>query len=521
MRKYRIRYRCTFLLFLITSLCVGQVSARQFQAGPTPLPSKIRSSRSGSQHSITGSQDFNILRFGATSDTTKLSTTAINQAIDACFQSGGGKVIIPPGHFKSGTITLKDNVELYLERGAVLYGSTDHQDYPRQSQPAYRSQKDPGGWYALIYAEGAKNIGIRGFGTIDGQGAGQLPRPVPKGFEDRDGRPRNILFISCKNITIENVTMQNSGIWNQHYLDCENIFIDHIRVYNHSNRNNDGIDLDGCRQVVLSNSLFDSDDDGITLKSTGAAPCEDIAITNCIASSFCNAIKCGTESTGGFKNIAITNCIVRPSACLTAPIWKTPRNGQAGIALEIVDGGVMDGVTVNNVIIDGTECPIFVRLGNRARKHMAEAPEPPFGIMRNIAISNITAYNTGNNSSSITGVPGADIENITLDNIQLVNKGGLKADEYISDFTKVPEKEKEYPDPDRWGNLPSYGFFIRHVKDISLTNIRLRSLSKEGRVPILADDVGNIFISNLRTDSSTERQVQLNRVGTYKKIPAE
>ncbi len=465
-------------------------------------------------------RDFDIRDFGAVADTTRLSTVAINRAIEACSQGGGGKVIIPAGSYKSGTITLLDNVELTFERGAIVYGSTNHDDYPRQRQPRYRSQKDAGGWYALIYAESARNIGISGPGIIDGQGASQLPRTVQtgQGVDDRDGRPRNILLISCSHISIQDITLRNSGIWNQHYLDCEDLWVRNIRVYNHSNRNNDGIDLDGCRHVVLSGSILDSDDDCITLKSTGPAPCEDIVISNCIASSFCNAIKCGTESTGGFRNILISDCIVRPSSCPTEPVFRTPRGGQTGIALEIVDGGVMEGVTVSNILIEGTECPIFVRLGNRARKYLPEAPPPPFGKMRNISLSHITAYNTGNSSCSITGVPGAAIEDISLSDIRLVNKGGLKEGQYTADLTKVAEMEAAYPEPAKWGNLPSYGFFIRHVKEISLSDIRIGSLDKEIRVPILADDVDDLFISHLKVDGPDEGAVRLNKVRSYKKI---
>lgn len=463
-------------------------------------------------------QRFNILDYGAVSDTNKLSTAAINKAVNACYKKGGGQVIIPAGNFKSGTITLMDNVELHLERGATVYASTSHQDFPRQQQPAYRSQKDPGGWHALVYAEGAKNIGITGSGTLDGQGAKQLPRVTGNVIDDHDGRPRNILFISCKNITVEGITMLNSGMWNQHYLDCEDLTINNIRVYNHSNKNNDGIDFDGCRRAVLSNSILDSDDDCITLKSTGAAPCENITITNCIASSFCNAIKCGTESTGGFRNIVITGCVVKPSRCTTEPVFKTPRTGQTGIALEIVDGGVMEGVSIDNIVIEGTQCPIFVRLGNRARKHIAEAPAPGFGAMRNIAISNITAYNTGNFSSSITGVPGATIENISLDNISITNKGGLKEGEYRTGIEQVAERETAYPDPTAWGNLPAYGFFIRHVNEITLSNITFHSVEKDPRMPVLADDVNDLFISNLHAAGTIEKQVQLNNVKTYKRL---
>jgi polygalacturonase len=498
-----------------------------------------------------GAREFDIERFGAVADTSRLSTEGINAAVRACFAAGGGKVVIPAGQFKSGTITLMDNVELFFERGAVLYGSTDHRDYPRQRQPKYRSQKDAGGWYALIYAEGAKNIGISGYGTIDGQGAGQVPRvagvdengpvggkAVARGeaghageavdsvgrragktpvIGDQDGRPRNILFISCRNVSVKDIFLRNSGVWNQHYLDCEDVVVDHIRVYNHSNRNNDGIDIDGCRRVIVSNSVLDSDDDCITLKSTGPAACEDVVISDCIASSFCNAIKCGTESTGGFRNIVISHCIVKPSACPTEPVFKTPRIGQTGLALEIVDGGIMEGVRVSDLVIEGTECPIYVRLGNRARRYIPEATEPGRGIMRNISISHVTAYNTGNFCSSITGVPGAKIGDLSLDDIRLVNRGGLKPGEYTSDPAGVAEREKEYPDPTGWGNLPGYGFYIRHVEDIRLSGITLRSLEKETRAPVLAEDVDHLFIEHLRADAPVEKQVRLIGVGEYRR----
>lgn len=450
-------------------------------------------------------QDFNIVDFGAKKDTSITSTNAINKAIDACFNKGGGKVVIPSGNFKSGTIVLKSNVELYLETGATLFASTDQKDFPRQKQPVYHSLKDKGGWFALIYAESATNIAIRGNGTINGQGAKQLPHPDLFG-SDLDGRPRNILFISCQGVNVEGIKMFNSGIWNQHYLDCEDVKVNNITVYNHSNRNNDGIDIDGCRRFLLSNSIFDTDDDGICLKSTGKASCKDVIITNCIVSSYCNAIKCGTESTDGFENIIISNCMVTLSKSKTQPIFNSPNHGITGISLEIVDGGVMNNINVNNINIEGTDCPIYVRLANRARKHIPEAPEPKFGVMKNIQISNVSAYNTGNLSSSITGVPGAKIESISLKNIKLINTGGLKSGEYISNIDSIPEDEKGYPQPNIWGNLPSYGLFIRHVKNIELSDIVLSSNNSEERYPVIAVDVGKLTLRELQTDLSSGKK---------------
>lgn len=463
--------------------------------------------------------NYNILDYGAVNDSTVLSTNAINQAIIACAQHGGGTVIIPAGKYQSGTIILKSNVELHLEPGAYLYGSTNAADYPRQPQAAYRSQKDAPGWFSLIYAVNEKNISITGFGTIDGRGKGR--KGTVSGFGgDRNGRPRNILFISCKDVNVSGISMRNSAVWNQHYLDCEDVIIDKIRVFNHCNGNNDGIDIDGCRRLILSNSIIDSDDDGIVLKSTGLAPCEDITITNCIVSSLANAIKCGTESTGGFRNIAISNCVVKPTRSTEKPFVKVAKYGISGVSLEIVDGGIMDGVTINNIMIQGTECPLYVRLGNRARRYLDTVPEPQIGQMRNIFISNITAYGTGNYCSSITGVPTGKIENIHFDNIHFYNKGGLAAGsfrevekdnikshdtssedlsgKYLASYADVVEDEKGYPQPTVWKNLPGYGLFIRHARNVNVNNATFIPYGPDPRTPVIAVDVDCLELRNIQ-----------------------
>lgn len=440
-------------------------------------------------------KDFIITNYGAVGDGQTLNTLSIQKAIDACASAGGGKVIIPSGTFKSGTILLKSNVEIHFEQNSVLLSSTDVVDFPLQPMPKYRSQKDQlGGFNALIYAEGQHNIALTGNGTIDGQGS--LHTPMPKPFAgDIDGRPRNILLISCKNIKIEGIRMLNAPVWNQHYLNCEDLFINNIYVYSHGARNNDGIDIDGCRRVVLSNSIIDSDDDGIVLKSTGAAACEDIVITNCIVSSFCNAIKAGTETTGGFKNITISNCVVKPSKEKGKPIWDTPRIGVSGLSLMIVDGGTLEGFTVNNLTIEGTESPIYIRLGNRAREHTPGATVNQIGEVKNISISNVVAYDSGTWGSSITGLKGHSIENISLNNIQLFAKGGLKKGDFS---TSVAEDEKGYPHAITYGNLPSHSLFIRHVNSISINNLTMDTELPDARFPIIVDDVEGLQIKNVQ-----------------------
>jgi polygalacturonase len=442
------------------------------------------------QKTVNQSQ-FYITDFGAIGDNTRLNTAAIQSAVDACAKSGGGRVIFTSGKFLSGTIVLKSFVELHFEQNAELIGSIRYEDYPLQPLPKYRSLKDQdGGFYALIYAEGAENIALTGYGTIDGQGKFQKPRENSIGG-DIDGRPRNILLISCKNVRIEGLHLINSGIWNQHYLDCEDVMINNISVYNHSNLNNDGIDIDGCRRLILCNSIFDSDDDGITLKSTGPAPCEDIAITNCVVSSFCNAIKAGTESSGGFRNITISNCIVKPSVCKDVPVFNTPRIGITGLSLIIVDGGIMEGIAIDNIVIYGTMSPIYVRLGNRARPYTPTAPKPPVGRINNISISNVIAYDAGSWGSSITGIPENTVKNISLSNIQLFTTGGIKSGDFKEN---VKEDEQGYPQPSGWGNLPAYGLYIRHAEGISINGLSLGIREPDSRVPIMAEDVTDLQI---------------------------
>lgn len=454
-------------------------------------------------------QVFHTKDYGLTDDSTQLCTEAIQQAIDACHRAGGGQVVIPAGVHQSGTIVLKDNVELHLSNGAQLVASKNAGDFKNFPPTSYRSLKDAGGWVSLIYANGAQHIAITGQGTIDGRGAGR--KGTIQGVAgDCNGRPRNILFISCRDVTVKDITMRNSALWNQHYLNCEDVRVSGIHVWNHCNGNNDGIDIDGCRRFILSNSIIDSDDDGIVLKSTGTAPCEDVVVTGCVVSSFANAIKLGTESTGGYKNILINDCIVKPSANKGKRILKSTPSGISAISLEAVDGGVMDGVTVDNILIEGTECPLYVRLGNRARKHIPDAPKPPVSIMRNISISHITAHNTGNFGSSITGIPSRKIENISLSDIHITNRGGLKKgsfrthsddarrhdmgknidfDRYLKSAKDVKEDEAGYPQPTVWGNLPSFGLFVRHVEHITLHNVTFSSKGSEPRKAVIMVDV--------------------------------
>lgn len=424
---------------------------------------------------------FNVIDFGAKGDGVTINTNDIQNAIDQCAVSGG-KVLFPAGKFLTGSLVLKSNVEIYLSNGAKILGSTNIKDYQPHT-PSIKSYNDLFLKYSLFYAENANNISIEGNGIIDGQGSAFKVTTKKKPYR-YENRPFIIRFIKCSNVKVEGITMRNSAMWMQHYLGCSYLTIKGVKIFNHANQNNDMMDIDGCSNVLITDCFGDTDDDGITLKSTSPIIDKNIIISNCIVSSHNNAVKIGTESTGGFKNITISNIVIKPST-VKSVIFGRP-NGICGIALEVVDGGTMDGINISGITMDSVEVPLFIRLGNRARKYSQNIPVPGVGVVKNISINNVVATGVGSTGCSITGIPDHNVENISLNNIRIVFSGGGK----FKDSEKIiPELQTHYPESTMWGRLPAYGFFIRHADDISFNNIRINYTSKDVRPAFVCDNV--------------------------------
>lgn len=422
----------------------------------------------------------NILDYGAVSDTTQLSTTAIQRAIDECSASGGGTVLIPSGGYKTGSIMLRSHVTLNLENGATLYGSTDIADYTPVSTD-YVSLRTNTPTIQLIYADKVTNVAITGQGTIDGRG-----KAFPKLSWNDEGitRPHLLRFIQSSDITVTGVTLKNSGCWMQHYLACDRLKIDGITVINRNNYNNDALDLDGCHNVTVSNMIADSDDDAITLKSTSPRLCEDITISNCVVSSHCNAIKLGTETNGGFNNINIRGIVVKPSADQSTQYFGYPGGiGHSAISLEIVDGGTMRNVNVSDITIRGTESPIFIRLADRARPYSPEHPVEGVGSISGVVLHDIIIDGAGPTGCSITGLEGHPVSDILLHDITITHAGGQPVTPAPTD-----EKRAEYPESTMWGILPAQGFWLNHTRNVTLRDIKVHALSPDARPVIVATD---------------------------------
>jgi polygalacturonase len=457
---------------------------------------------------------FDVTEFGATGDGETLATTAIQSAIDTCAEHGGGTVRFLAGAYLTGTIFLKDHVRLEVGPGARVLGSTNVDDYPPMIN-GFPSRTDRYCVRALIRGEGLHNVAITGPGVIDGQGpAFRDYRPSAEEMAKLAGlfegtgrylpnevfvnRPYLIQLVSCRDVVVENIHLRNSAMWMQHYLDCEFVTIRGVKVFNHGCRNNDMLDIDCCRNVIIADCYGDTDDDGLTLKSTGPRATENVVISNCILRSRCNALKAGTESSGGFKNITITNCVIQKSS---QPEGLTGRaEGLAGIALEIVDGGTLDRVAISNITIEDTSAPIFMRIGNRARPHTKDAPQPPVGTFRNVTISNIVATCAGNTGCTIAGIPGHPIQDVSISNVRIAFNGAGN-ERAVAD---VPELEQNYPECIMFGDLPAYGFFCRHVDGITFRDVSVSYESPDARPALVCDDVRRLNVDGFQASTAPD-----------------
>lgn len=441
---------------------------------------------------------YDVRTFGARGDGQTLCTEAMQKAVDQCAAAGGGTVYIPAGTWLTGTVYLANGVTIELDSGCTVLGTKDKSRYgpPRQLMGHEGEQYST---WAIFAGKGLEHIAIRGRGAIDGQGAN---------FKYKNGpRPKNLYFEDCRDVLIEGVRLRHAGSWMQHYRDCDRLTIRDIAVFNHVSYNNDGLNIDSCRDVTIAGCHVDSDDDAIVLKSLSTKPTENVTISDCVISSHCNSIKMGTESGGGFRNIAVTNCTIC-SPRYSKVIYGRQR-GLAGVALEIVDGGTLERVTVSNITIKGVTVPIFMRLGNRARTYEPDQPKPDVGTFRNVVVSNIVATDCSAVGCSITGLPGHRIENVTLANINLgFDGGGTKEDAVRA----IPEKPGSYPESTMFGTLPAYGFFCRHVEGLTLENVRLRTAAPDHRHGVVFDDVQDAVIDALAAPfaANAEAMLRLN-----------
>jgi polygalacturonase len=477
---------------------------------------------------------FDVRSFGAAGDGKSIDSPAIQKAIDAAAAAGGGTVTFPAGTYLSFSLRLKSHVGLHLGHGAVLLAATPGKhagkyDLPEPNEWDMYQDFGHSHWQnSLIWGIGLENVSITGPGLINGEGLtrrGPGPRrkeapgdtpttlkdakdaskavdPEGKGtqgdeFESMNGEGNKAIALKlCRNVILRDFSLLNGGHFALLATGVDNLTLDNLKV----DSNRDGFDIDCCRNVRISNcSVNTANDDAIVLKSSFglgfARATENVTMVNCQVSGFdpgtfldgtygrtqefapdrdrvTGRIKFGTESNGGFRNITITNCVFERCR---------------GIALETVDGGVLEDVNISNITMrDITTAPIFLRIGARMR-----GPEGvPLGKIRRIRLDNISVFNADPQYASIiAGIPGSQIEDVSLSNIRIHAAGGGTREQAA---LVLPENEKSYPEPSMFGITPSYGFFIRHTKGLRMRNVELSFLAEDARPAIVVEKSANL-----------------------------
>ncbi|NAS10735.1 glycoside hydrolase family 28 protein [Poritiphilus flavus] len=444
-------------------------------------------------------QHIDVKDFGAKGDGFTDDTQAIQTAIDSA-SARHKKLIFSEGQYLTGMIWLRSNLEIELQQGATWKAIPELARYPEIQSGADLSQK---GGYTMsrrvfIWGDNVENVVLSGNGTIYPNGDKHHAFPMME--ENGAKRPYGIYFRNSTNILIQNLHLRNSAFWMIRFYLCTDIRIDGVDIYNHANTNNDGIDIVDCHRVVISNCVIDSSDDALCLKTEAPFGTAEVVINNCILSSTASALKFGTGSFGFFKRITASNIVIRPTRAEKIIHNLQVAEGITGIGIMSVDGADIEDLTFSNVTIDGTLAPIFIRLNQRHKvthQEYADVKISP-GTIRNISFSNITASRSGPIAANISGYPGHDVEGISFDNVRLsYGRASTKA----KAAEKVPENDRGYPNPMMFGvDLPSYGLYLRHARNIYLNNVSLVPAKGDPRPPIYLEDVNFFYASQVFDD---------------------
>lgn len=431
---------------------------------------------------------FSVKAFGAVGDGKTIDTPSVNRAIEAASAAGGGTVRFPAGVYACYSIHLKSNIVLYLEDGATILaasvppeGTTTGGYDAAESNAPWEHYQDFGHnhWHnSLIWGENIHNFAIVGSGLIWGKGLSRgVGHEMPKADSPGVGN-KAIALKNCYNVILRDFSILQGGHFGIWAAGVDNLTIDNLKI----DTNRDGMDIDCCRNVRVSNCSVNSPwDDGICPKSSFALgyarATENVTITNCyVTGSYevgsmlegtwkryppdfrvprTGRIKCGTESNGGFKNITISNCVF---------------DGCRGFALESVDGALLEDITFTGITMrDCTNTPLFLRLGSRMRGPAGVQ----VGTLKRIIISNVVSYNSVSKYTGggiISGIPDHPIEDVKINDVYLHYRA---EQENGSTGVAPPEDEQKYPEPTMFGPLPAQGFFVRHVKNIEFTNVEI------------------------------------------------
>jgi polygalacturonase len=458
---------------------------------------------------------FDVRVYGATGSGRSLDSPGINAAIDAAAAAGGGTVVFPAGTYLCFSIRLRSRVHLYISQGATILaagsplpgqttgdmGGTYDAAEPKTAYDTYQDYGHNHWHNSLIWGEDLHNVSISGPGLIYGKGLsfggwikGERRGDYPI-YEAEQGGVGNktIALKNCRNVIFRDFSILKGGHFGLLLTGVDNLTVDNLTI----DTDRDGIDLDCCKNVHVSNCTVNSPwDDGICPKSSYALgyarATENVTITGCTVTGYyqlgsvldgsykifqsgeniyrTGRIKCGTESNGGFKNITITNCVFE---------------GCSSLSLESEDGALCEDITISNIsmrnLIYG---PLFFRLGARLR---GPKDSTRVGTLRRILVSNIVSYNSDASIGNIlSGIPGYPIEDIKIANFYMQHKGGISPEQAE---IVPPEAVDKYPDPAVFGPMPAHGFFLRHLRHLEMSHVEIAPMATDGRPAFVLEDV--------------------------------
>jgi hypothetical protein len=465
-----------------------------------------------------GAADYTASLFGIRSDGTTMNTRSIQKAIDFIHEKGGGRLVFYVGRYLTGSIELKSNVEIVLQEGAVLVASVNPYDYDVFA-----------GWSALIGAVGAEHIGITGKGVVDGRGrelAYNIIAQVHGGVladglgYDRPARGVILYFHSCRNVRMEGCLYKDAANRVINFEQCRELTLHGVTVKSSHYWNNDALGILDCDGVLITDSYFEGSDDAICFKTHDPKlACQNVVVRNCVARSSANGIKFGTGSVGGFRNIRLSNITV----------YDTFRSA---FTVQAVDGGFAEDISVDSLRVYHTGNAIYLRVGDRG-----SAASERKSYMKNISVTNVYAEITDEKPDagyvyegpvedlprnlspcSIVGLKGNDITGVHLQNVEIVISAGgnphyAKVGLSARELDAIPEMPAAYPEFSQFKELPAWGFYIRHARDIHFDGVKLTALKRDYRPAIVLDDVkdADFRLTEFQEPGGRKKQIHAHR----------
>ncbi|MGB3800603.1 MAG: glycosyl hydrolase family 28 protein [Lewinella sp.] len=419
--------------------------------------------------------------YGAIGDGVTNDRDAIQRAIDACVD--GGRVVLRNGTFLSGQIELVSNLVLEIDSTATLLGvqSDAEADYPHGLiETEYPNRMLEDCQRRLIYGNHVRNVTLTGGGTINGQGTYDPWMNVQNLGTEKD-RPSLLTFVGATNIVVENLTLLYPACWTQVYIESDSLILRNLTVNTGElTPNRDGIDIVDCHHVLIEDCSIQSEDDGICFKSGSEYGCQDVVVRRCTMDKLNvipgNCIKLGTDGLGSFTGFEFYDLTLINAFAQTA------------IVLESMDGAVIDDIDIHDCEIRNCGQAIFVLLADRGRT--VPGRQPRIGSISNVSFRNIRGDDfTQQFPSIITGIPGHNLQNITLENVNLRVRGGIRSGDQA-----VMEYDGTYPEGNKFGNTGAHGYFVRHADQVDFIDCEITTEEPDARPWLDTDDVGQINI---------------------------